>query len=85
MCVPKMDYRILTIPRARRVHQSLYSTPLSTAYSLLVTAYHLSYLSLLSGRAFSEVLLLNGPGTCFVLCIAVYVNRVRKFLILSRN
>jgi hypothetical protein len=25
---------------------------------------------------FADVLLLNGPGTCLMLCIAVYVNRV---------
>lgn len=35
---------------------------------------------MLSGSQVSDVLLLNGPGTCFVLCIAVYINRVRCFL-----
>ena len=70
------DYHIITIPRARKVHQSIYSTPFSAFYSFLVACYHITFLSLRSGKPFSEVLLLNGPGTCLVLCIAVYVNRV---------
>ncbi|KAJ6586985.1 glycosyltransferase family 1 protein [Mycena vulgaris] len=74
------QYTILTIPRARRVHQSLVTTPPTAFYSLLSCVYHVT---LAHGRArssFADVLILNGPGTCFVLCIAVYVN---KFLGLS--
>lgn len=29
--------------------------------------------------AFADLLLLNGPGTCFVLCLAVYMNKVASF------
>lgn len=25
---------------------------------------------------FSEVLIMNGPGTCVILCMAVYINKV---------
>lgn len=35
---------------------------------------------LLSGarRPFADALILNGPGTCFILCAATYVNRVGR-------
>ncbi|KAF9529365.1 oligosaccharide biosynthesis protein Alg14 like-domain-containing protein [Crepidotus variabilis] len=68
---------ILSIPRARKVHQSLLSTPISTLYSLAFCVYHLTLPPLLtSGQSsFADVLILNGPGTCFVLCVAVYVNK----------
>ncbi|KLO15397.1 oligosaccharide biosynthesis protein Alg14 like protein [Schizopora paradoxa] len=67
----KGSYEIFTIPRARRVHQSLFSTPPTALRSLLVCVYHMMY----TGQLSSDVLLLNGPGTCFVLCISAYVNR----------
>ncbi|EIN11306.1 oligosaccharide biosynthesis protein Alg14 like protein [Punctularia strigosozonata HHB-11173 SS5] len=69
-------YRIITIPRARRVHQPFVTTPPTALVSLLSSW----SLMLQPGRsgidgAFPEVLLLNGPGTCVVLCIATYLNR----------
>jgi hypothetical protein len=30
----------------------------------------------------ADVLLVNGPGTCFVLCAAVYLNKVRMPIVL---
>lgn len=30
---------------------------------------------ILRGRPFADVLLLNGPGTCVVLCLAVYLTK----------
>ncbi|KZT11025.1 glycosyltransferase family 1 protein [Laetiporus sulphureus 93-53] len=68
-------YTILTIPRARRVHQSLYTAPFSAIRSLVACLRHITLTPLASGKQFSEVLILNGPGTCFVLCIAAYLNR----------
>ncbi|KAJ7647273.1 glycosyltransferase family 1 protein [Roridomyces roridus] len=64
-------YTILTIPRARRVHQSLATTPPTALHSLLSCIYHVT----LARKPFADILILNGPGTCFVLCIAVCVNR----------
>ncbi|KZV70704.1 glycosyltransferase family 1 protein [Peniophora sp. CONT] len=68
---------ILTIPRARRVHQSLLTTPFS-ALKTLVGA--LNYMTVPALRHkpqdAPEVLLLNGPGTCFVLCVAALINRM---------
>ncbi|GJJ06666.1 hypothetical protein Clacol_000861 [Clathrus columnatus] len=49
-------FDIIKIPRARKVHQSLMTTP-----SLR--------------KSYPDVLILNGPGTCVMLCIAVYVGR----------
>ena len=70
---------VLTIPRARKVHQSLLTTPFSVAWSLILCIYHLTLLPWLKfhSTTFADVLILNGPGTCFVLCVAVYINRVR--------
>lgn len=75
------QYSLLTIPRARRVRQSLLTTPSTALVSLLSCVYHITvaHLSLpfRNRPPFADVLILNGPGTCFTLCIAVYVNKVR--------
>ena len=75
------SYSILTIPRARRVHQSLLTTPASSIISLLACVYHITIKPNLcyqeSRSGFADVLILNGPGTCFILCVAVYINKVR--------
>ena len=72
----KGGYQILTIPRARRVHQNIFTVPLTTLRSLLAALYHVTLAPWLSGESAFDVLLLNGPGTCVVLCLAAYVNRV---------
>lgn len=71
-------YSILTIRRARRVHQSLVSTPPTMLLSLLDAIYHITIVPFFASPStpFADVLLLNGPGTCFVLCLAVYLNKV---------
>ncbi|GJE95471.1 glycosyltransferase family 1 protein [Phanerochaete sordida] len=71
----KSPYALVTIPRARRVHQPLLTTPFSSAVSLAACAYHVALAPLLTGRPFADVLLVNGPGTCVMLCLAVYLNR----------
>jgi len=71
----KENYCILTIPRARRVHQTLLTTPLSAFFSLIACIYHLSFLPLAKNQKWADILILNGPGTCFVLCITVYLNK----------
>ena len=75
------SYRILVIPRARRVHQSLLTTPPSALLSLASCIYYVLVEPFVAKKpAFADLLLLNGPGTCVVLCIAVYVNKVAFFL-----
>ncbi|KAI9455323.1 glycosyltransferase family 1 protein [Lactarius psammicola] len=75
---PIGEYRILTIPRARRVHQNLLTLPVTALRSLLVSFYYVTLAPRLLGDSFRvdvDVLLLNGPGTCFVLCVAAYINQ----------
>jgi beta-1,4-N-acetylglucosaminyltransferase len=75
-CDEEQQYRILVIPRARRVHQSLLTTPPTALLSLLSSVYHVTIEPFLfKKQAFADLLLINGPGTCVVLCIAVYVNK----------
>ncbi|EIW63405.1 oligosaccharide biosynthesis protein Alg14 like protein, partial [Trametes versicolor FP-101664 SS1] len=69
-------YTFVVIPRARHVHQSLLTTPATAAVSLAAAVWHLTIAPSVHGTPISEVLLLNGPGTCFVLCIAAYLNRI---------
>ncbi|PAV18498.1 glycosyltransferase family 1 [Pyrrhoderma noxium] len=67
------SYEIVVVPRARQVHQPLITTPPTALWSLL----SVMKLLLFSGGScsFSDILLLNGPGTCFILCLAVYILR----------
>jgi beta-1,4-N-acetylglucosaminyltransferase len=71
-------YKLLIIPRARRVHQSLLTTPPTALVSLLSCIYHMTLVPMFSGgysRGLGDILLVNGPGTCFVLCGAAYINK----------
>ncbi|KAF9227396.1 oligosaccharide biosynthesis protein Alg14 like protein [Gyrodon lividus] len=76
----QQDYRLLTIPRARRVHQSLLTVPPTVMHSLLACI-HLVTISPLLGKGtfgtpFVDLLILNGPGTCVTLCAAVMLNKL---------
>jgi len=64
-------YSIIYIPRARNVHQPLWSTPPTILYSLLACVKYFT----LTQEGRPEVILLNGPGTCFIICAAVYLNK----------
>ena len=59
------------------MHQPLYTTPVTAALSLLACLYHVTVTPMAKRTSFADVLVLNGPGTCFVLCLAVFINRVR--------
>lgn len=73
---PTFDF--FPLPRARHVHQSWLSTPVSTFLSFaaclrlfLQRSHHCH------GRpSLADVILMNGPGTCVPLVAAVYVDRV---------
>ncbi|KAF8530566.1 glycosyltransferase family 1 protein [Hysterangium stoloniferum] len=69
-------FAILEIPRARRVYQPLVTTPPSAIISLSTCIYHICLRPMFSRQPFSEVLLINGPGTCVMLFAAVFVGRV---------
>lgn len=74
------QYKLLTIPRARRVHQPLLTTPPDAVKSLLACISLISvYPLFMKGafrRPFADLLILNGPGTCVILYAAVLLNRV---------
>ena len=67
------------MPRARRVHQPLWTTPPSVLVSLIACVRHTIRAALYPESAW-DVLILNGPGTCFSICTAVYFNRVSLLL-----
>ncbi|CAE6430313.1 unnamed protein product [Rhizoctonia solani] len=69
------EYRILTMPRARKVHQSLASTPLTALGSLIWTLRFMTLPAILSKKSFADVLLINGPGTSVALVLVAYFNR----------
>lgn len=72
----QIGYQVLTIPRARRVHQTLLTIPFTVLRSLLGAVYHVTLAPRVSRDvSHFDVLLLNGPGTCVVLGVAAYVNR----------
>jgi beta-1,4-N-acetylglucosaminyltransferase len=60
------------------VHQNLLTLPVTVLRSLIVSFYYVTLASQLLGDSSKvdvDVLLLNGPGTCFVLCVGTYINR----------
>lgn len=69
-------YTFLVIPRARKVHQSLLTTPSTALLSVTKSFYQVALASSHRKGQFADVLVLNGPGTCLTLCLAVYLNKV---------
>ncbi|KAI0645600.1 oligosaccharide biosynthesis protein Alg14 like-domain-containing protein [Trametes meyenii] len=69
-------YSFVVIPRARHVHQPLLTTPVTVVLSLAASIWRITVAPLLFGPPVAEILLLNGPGTCLVLCIAAHLNRI---------
>ncbi|PWN46860.1 Alg14-domain-containing protein [Violaceomyces palustris] len=84
------SFQCLEIPRARAVHQSFFSTPLSLAYSLFFCLDRIALRPLADfGRKdgdvdededsrsslFADLIIMNGPGTCVPIVAAVYFLR----------
>lgn len=63
-------YRIVTIPRARHIHQSIYSTPITAVQTLLA-----SLRLLVTLPTYPNVILTNGPGTAVLLILATFLLR----------
>ncbi|GAA5957646.1 hypothetical protein JCM21900_000779 [Sporobolomyces salmonicolor] len=74
------SFRILRIPRARRVHQSYVTSPFTTLYSLAYCLWHISLAPLLAGgrarRSFADLVLLNGPGSCVPIAASAFLPRL---------
>jgi len=68
--------RVVEIPRARMVHQPLRSVPFTFTRSLLHTVRIALPSSKSGSSALGDVLLMNGPGTCVVLCASVWLARL---------
>ncbi|CCF50099.1 hypothetical protein NDA11_003062 [Ustilago hordei] len=79
--------KVIQIPRARRVGQSLLTTPLTLARSVAFCADHLALRPLLrpfpssqKGRPakpiLADLILMNGPATCVPIVVAVYLLRI---------
>ena len=79
--------KVIQIPRARKVHQSFLTTPLTLARSIAFCVDHVA-LRPLSSRfstpsssqqrkgLLADVILMNGPGTCVPIVASVYLLRV---------
>ncbi|BGP39218.1 UDP-N-acetylglucosamine transferase subunit [Rhodotorula kratochvilovae] len=71
------EFRILRIPRARRVYQSYLTSPFTTLYSLAYCLWHITLAPLLSPRrVFADLVLLNGPGSCVPITCAAFLPRL---------
>ncbi|KAK2843925.1 hypothetical protein FQN49_005936 [Arthroderma sp. PD_2] len=81
-------YTIVTVPRARRVHQSFFTAPLSTLQCfgfcmLVLMGRHPDQLTAISGSGtgagtgYPDIILTNGPGTG--VCVVVAARLLRLF------
>ena len=72
----EVGYSIHTVPRARRIHQSLLTTPLTSLYCLIAS------ISLLRShpRGKPDLILSNGPATALVIIIASLAMEYFSFL-----
>ncbi|KIM34284.1 glycosyltransferase family 1 protein [Serendipita vermifera MAFF 305830] len=76
-------FEVFTIPRARKVLQPLKTVPMTAIVSLYACMWLVTFKPLLKRQSFGDLLLLNGPGTCVPLFIAIFINRalVGRFLV----
>ncbi|KAF8135461.1 glycosyltransferase family 1 protein [Boletus edulis] len=74
------SFEIVTIPRARRVHQAMWTVFPTFMRSVLACIHLVTIAPLLKKDSFrtpfAHLLILNGPGTCVTLCAAVMVNKL---------
>jgi len=74
------DYKIVAVPRARRVHQAIWTVLPTFVHSVLACIYLVTIAPLFKkdpfGAPFADLLIMNGPGTCVTLCAAVMVNKL---------
>lgn len=74
--IHRQGYSIHTVPRARRIHQSLLTTPLSSYYCLgaclsLLLSHH---------EGLPDLILTNGPATALIMILASTILRYSSFL-----
>lgn len=66
--------RVITLPRARRVHQSLLTAPFTVIQSFAACWYYIN----LDESTQLDLIIMNGPATCVPLVAAVYYRRVSR-------
>jgi beta-1,4-N-acetylglucosaminyltransferase len=74
-----VQFEILRIPRARRVHQSYLTSPFTTLYSLVYCLWYITLRPLLSmggQKVFADLILLNGPGSCVPIVLSAFLPKV---------
>ena len=71
-------YRLIELPRARKVGQSYLSSIGTTLYSLLITLWKLAIEPIVKGevKLVPDLLIVNGPGTCVVVVFVYRFLRV---------
>lgn len=71
-------YRLIELPRARKVGQSYLSSVGTTLYSMLVTLWKLAIEAVIKGKVkqVPDLLIVNGPGTCVVVVLVYRLLRV---------
>lgn len=77
-CVGPEHYTVATIPRARRIHQPLYTTPFSALKTLLAAFGPLLSTpksGAVSGADLPDLIVTNGPATAVILILAAFVLR----------
>ncbi|KAL1718919.1 glycosyltransferase family 1 protein [Schizophyllum commune] len=72
---PCSAFSLRVLPRARRVHQPLFTVPLSAMRSFRACVYYMTVAPFTLKNPVADVLILNGPGTCCTLALAAYVNK----------
>ena len=70
------DYTIDIVPRARKIHQSLLTTP----FSCLLTLLSCLRILLFHPQGFPDLILTNGPATSVIVVLAVVILKYFSFL-----
>ena len=72
------DYRLIELPRARKVGQSYFSSIGTTLYSMMISLWKLAIEPIVKGRhkQMPDLLIVNGPGTCVVVVLIYRLLRV---------
>jgi beta-1,4-N-acetylglucosaminyltransferase len=69
-------WELMIVPRARKIHQPLYSTPLSSLWCLigcLRALYTISRTSTVAPHEYPDVIITNGPATAVMVILAAVI------------
>ena len=67
-------YEVVTVPRARKIHQSVYTAPIS-CLKTFAACWGLLVKQLEQGRDFPDLILVNGPATATIMVYAAIALR----------